>query len=62
MAGLFVTCAICGRKQTLGLLSAGAWDAVETEQGDVLHACPSCVETHRDWEQRLTAGAEGTAS
>jgi hypothetical protein len=52
MAGLFVTCAICGCKQTLGLLSAGAWKAVETEQSDVLHACPACTEQHRDWEER----------
>jgi hypothetical protein len=51
--GLFVTCAICGRKETLGLLSAGEWNAVETERGDVLHACPACTERHRDWEERV---------
>ena len=55
MAGLFVSCAICGRKETLGLLSAGAWNAVQTEQGDVLHACPTCTEQHRDWEARALA-------
>jgi hypothetical protein len=55
MAGLFVTCAICGRKQTLGLFSAGAWGSVETEQGNVLHACPACTEQHRDWEERALA-------
>lgn len=56
MAGLFVSCAICGRKETLGLFSAGAWNAVETEQGDVLHACPACTEQHRDWEERVLSG------
>jgi hypothetical protein len=55
--GLFVTCAICGRKEMLGLLSAGAWNAVETEQGDVLQACPACTEQHRDWKER-TLGAQ----
>jgi hypothetical protein len=55
MAGLFVTCAICGRKETLGLLSAGAWNAVQTEQGDVLQACPTCTEQHHDWEERALA-------
>ena len=55
MAGLFVTCAICGRKETLGLLSAGAWNAVQMEQGGVLHACPTCTEQHHDWEERALA-------
>jgi hypothetical protein len=58
--GLFVTCAICGRKETLGLLSGGAWNSVETDTGGVLHACPACSEQHRDWEERVLSGTKSS--
>ena len=60
---LYLHCAICSRKQAEGLLSGAAWGRVElpagadTEnpglRGSSLRACPTCIERHPDWHDRL---------
>jgi hypothetical protein len=55
---LLLHCAICGRHEVGGLLSAASWAQVE-EDGPA--ACPSCVQQHSDWRERLTAAAEAEA-
>ena len=64
MAQLYLHCAICGRKQASGLLSAGAWGQVPLPAGvRVEHpavregsvcACPTCV-GDGDWATRALA-------
>jgi hypothetical protein len=53
--GIGLSCAICGRHQVVGMLSAASWrrsDAAET-----VRACPDCVESRSDWRERLEAAA-----
>ncbi len=59
MAG-YSTCAICGRKKSLGILSSASWGSVTTKDTTV-QACPTCMGEHADWESRLqaTAGEAG---
>jgi hypothetical protein len=51
---LYLSCALCGRKQAAGLLSHAAWGQVWVE--NISHrVCPVCREEHRDWESRVHA-------
>ena len=57
MAMLYLQCAICGRKQAGGLLSAAAWGQAPLPLGAArdhpavsdssVRACPTCVEPGR---------------
>ena len=58
---MFVTCSLCGRKASVGLLSRNLWGEVEAN-GGVERACPTCREEHSDWEQQLLASAGADAS
>lgn len=58
MAQLFLTCGLCGRKQSVGLLSRGFWGQLALGNGNVSHVCPPCKEQHSDWEDRLQATLE----
>jgi hypothetical protein len=62
MAG-YSTCSLCGRKQSLGILSRGMWGTVSSSDGTTTHACPTCMSEYADWEARLQeqAGAGGSA-
>jgi len=51
--GLNLTCQLCGRRQVGGLLSAATWGHLDGADGPV--ACPTCVEEHADWRDRLAA-------
>jgi hypothetical protein len=53
MAG-YSTCAICGRKKSLGILSSGTWGSVSTSETTV-QVCPTCMSEHADWQSRLRA-------
>ena len=63
MATLYLHCAICGRKQASGLLSAGAWGLLELPAGierdhpaltgASLRACPQCVARHPEWQREM---------
>ena len=55
MAGLFLHCTLCGRKQADGLLSRNAWGHLPLDDGTVLRACSSCKGESSDWEIRLRA-------
>lgn len=65
MAELYLHCAICGRKQATGLLSAGAWGQAPLPTGVWLEhpavrdgsvrACPTCVGRERDWASTALA-------
>lgn len=55
MSRLFMDCGLCGRKQAEGLLSRGHWGHLHLESGHVLRACPTCKQTHADWDHRLLA-------
>jgi ribosome-binding protein aMBF1 (putative translation factor) len=59
MAGLYLHCGLCGRKQADGLLSRGFWGHVVVTDGAALSACPTCKEQYSDWEQRLQAEQNG---
>ncbi|MGI8973834.1 MAG: hypothetical protein ACR2HI_06620 [Gaiella sp.] len=59
MATLYLHCAICGKKQAHGLISASGWGAAMLPagstvdhpaiQGSAIRACPSCVTSDGDW-------------
>jgi hypothetical protein len=55
MAGLYLSCRLCGRKQAVGLLSRAAWGDVALPDGTNASACPACKAEHADWEQRVGA-------
>jgi hypothetical protein len=55
MSRLYMSCALCGRKQAHGLLSHAHWGQVEVVGGSPHRVCPSCKEQHRDWEARTRA-------
>ncbi|MBA2294057.1 MAG: hypothetical protein H0W16_02880 [Actinobacteria bacterium] len=69
MATLYLHCAICGRKQAGGLLSAAAWGQAPLSVGAALdhpamsdssvRACPTCIERDADWvtTARVALGA-----
>jgi hypothetical protein len=55
MSRLYMSCALCGRKQAHGLLSHAYWAQVEVAGASVHRVCPTCKEQHRDWEDRARA-------
>lgn len=55
MSRLFLSCALCGRKQAHGLLSHARWGSLDIEPGSPHRVCPLCQEEHGDWEQRVRA-------
>jgi hypothetical protein len=55
MSRLYMSCALCGRKQAHGLLSHAYWGQVEVVGGSPHRVCPTCKEQHRDWEARTRA-------
>lgn len=69
MPTLYLHCAICGRKQAGGLLSASGWQlaplpgnvAVEHPAVDnaSVRACPTCIGRDADWAEaaRASVGA-----
>ncbi|HXV58979.1 MAG TPA: hypothetical protein VD704_14030 [Gaiellaceae bacterium] len=59
--GVFLHCQLCGRKQADGLLSRNYWGHVRHAAGQELSACPTCKETHVDWEHRVLASLNGHA-
>jgi hypothetical protein len=66
MTRLYMSCALCGRKQAHGLLSHAYWAQVEVAGGSSHRVCPTCREQHRDWEERARAtlidlGADGVS-
>ncbi len=48
----WLTCAICRRRQAVGIMSAQAWGVVNGASTDV-HACPDCQQKHPDWRNQL---------
>jgi len=55
MSRLYMSCALCGRKQAHGLLSHASWGQVDVSGASPHRVCPACKEQHRDWEQRTRA-------
>jgi hypothetical protein len=63
MSRLYLRCAICSRQQADGLISGAAWGRLELPpgaevdhpavHGSTLRACPTCVHTHPDWQDRM---------
>jgi hypothetical protein len=63
MSRLYLHCALCSRKQADGLVSGAAWAKFEVPQdaeiehpayrGTTLRACPTCIQRHPDWRERL---------
>jgi hypothetical protein len=49
-------CAICNRRQVVGLLSMNAWGTAHGSPD--AHACPDCQQEHVDWRERLERAAE----
>ena len=50
---LYLSCALCGRKQAHGLLSHARWGSVDYGPASPHRVCPGCQEQHRDWEARV---------
>jgi hypothetical protein len=66
MSPLYMSCALCGRKQAHGLLSHASWGQVDVAGGSPHRVCPTCKEAHRDWEERVRVtvvqlGADGSS-
>jgi len=59
MAGLYLTCGLCGRKQADGLLSRNHWGHLEDSQRGQLQVCPTCKESNSDWQNQLLSVAYG---
>jgi hypothetical protein len=63
MSRLYLHCVICSRQQADGLISGAAWGRLELPpdlevehpalNGSTFRACPSCVGTHPDWQDRV---------
>ena len=53
MSRLYMSCALCGRKQAHGLLSHASWGQVDVAGGSPHRVCPGCKEQNRDWEERV---------
>jgi hypothetical protein len=51
-----LTCAICRRRQAVGLLSLQSWGTVNGSQD--AYACPDCQQEHADWRERLARLAD----
>ncbi len=65
MAGLYLHCVICARKQADGLISGAAWGRLELtveQRGNgagaaaTVRVCPTCVSTHTDWQTVAVSG------
>jgi hypothetical protein len=57
---LYMTCALCGRKQAEGLLSRGYWGHVDAGVSGTLRCCPICKESHAaNWQTRVLATLDG---
>jgi hypothetical protein len=54
-----LTCAICRRRQAVGLLSMQSWATVNGARD--AHACPDCQQEHHDWRERLARLAADSA-
>jgi hypothetical protein len=61
VAGLYLHCGLCGRKQADGLLSRGFWGHVVVTNGASRSACPTCKERYSDWELRLQSEQNGSS-
>ena len=61
MAGLYLTCVLCGRKQAEGLLSRGYWGHVDAPPHGTLRACPTCKEANVEWEILVIQTVDGSA-
>ena len=61
---LYLTCGLCGRKQADGLLSRNLWGHMDDTPYGPLRACPTCKESHTDWQDKLmtTANDGGSAA
>jgi hypothetical protein len=65
MSRLYLQCALCSRRQADGLISGAAWGRLRLPDGtEVAHpvlagtnlrACPTCIQRHPDWHDRLLA-------
>lgn len=65
MAVLYLQCAICGRRQAGGLLSAAAWGVTRLPEGvasdhpaisdSSVRACPTCIGRDAQWETTARA-------
>jgi hypothetical protein len=63
MSRLYLRCVICSRQQAEGLISGAAWGRLELPSGASIHhpavrdsvarACPSCMSTHVEWQNRV---------
>ncbi len=66
MAGLYLHCVICSRKQANGLISGAAWGRLElpsdayadgASPSGIVRVCPSCIGTYPDdWQSRALSG------
>jgi hypothetical protein len=64
MSPVYLRCALCNRQQAGGLISGAAWGRFElppgaevehpARSGGLLRACPTCIERHPDWREKLT--------
>lgn len=59
---LYLTCGLCGRKQADGLLSRNLWGHMDDASHGPLRACPTCKESHSDWQDKLVTAANGGGS
>jgi hypothetical protein len=60
---LYLHCVICSRKQADGLISGAAWGRLELPpdadvehpalRGSTLRACPACIGSQPDWQDRV---------
>lgn len=72
MSRLYLRCVLCNRQTADGLLSRNAWKllalpaGVDVDhpslRGAALRACPTCIERHPDWQERMLVvlGVSGT--
>ena len=56
----WLTCAICGQRKPVGIMSAQAWGVVNGSAGTA-HACPNCQQKHADWRQQLDRHLAGSS-
>ena len=56
----WLTCAICGQRKPVGIMSAQAWRTVNGASVTV-HACPECQQKHVDWQSQLEQLSAGSS-
>jgi hypothetical protein len=56
----WLTCALCGLRKPVGIMSAQSWVAVEGGS-EPAFACPDCQIKYHDWREQLAriAGTSG---